>query len=155
MKVFLKNLLIFSLGFMMYQTMEGIWKNIPALPECFYGAESFTMGIMGGLSILLIGCINKKLSWDMPIWLQALIGCIGITAFEFIVGCVLNLWLCPLLNKPIIWSYASLPGNFMGQICPQFSCLWFLLSFVAIYTDDFVRWKVYDESKPHYTWWFK
>lgn len=154
-KRILRNLLIFCVGFTMYQCMEGVWKNIPTLPECFYGAESFTMGLLGGLSILIIGSLNEKLPWSMPIWFQAIIGCIVITTFEFIVGCALNLWLCPLLGKPIIWSYESLPGNFIGQICPQFSFLWFLLSFVAIFVDDFLRWKVFDDEKPHYTFWWK
>ena len=33
--------------------------------------------------------------------------------------------------------------------------LWFLLSFVAIFVDDFLRWKVFDGEKPHYTLWWK
>ena len=143
--------MIFCVGFTMYQTMEGVWKTFPPC-EAFVGAESFTMGILGGLAILLIGQINKKFSWSIPIWIQALIGGIGITIAEFFVGLLMNKWLCPLLDKPLIWDYSMLPGNFMGQICPQFTALWIVLSFVSIIVDDFLRWKIYGEEKPRYTW---
>ena len=154
MNKLLKNFMIFCVGFTMYQSMEGVWKTFPPC-EAFVGAESFTMGILGGLAILLIGQINKKFSWSTPIWLQALIGGLGITVAEFFVGLFMNKWLCPLLDKPLIWDYSMLPGNFMGQICPQFTCLWIILSFVSIFVDDFLRWKVYNEDKPKYTLWWK
>lgn len=154
MKTFLKNFMLFCVGFTLYQSMEGVWKTFPPT-QAFEGAESFTMGILGGCALLLIGQLNKKFTFNMPIWLQAIIGGLGITFVEFFVGLFMNKWLCPLLGKPLIWDYSCLPGNFMGQICPQFTCMWILLSFVCVFVDDFLRWKVYGEEEPHYCLWWR
>lgn len=148
---FLKNFMIFCAGFTIYQCIEGLWKTIgPGV-----GAESFLMGILGGLSLLLVGLINNKLDWNMPIWLQALIGGTGILIIEFIFGLILNKWLCPLLGKPLIWDYSNIPGNILGQVCFPFFLIWVALAFVCILLDDFLRWKIYDDKKPYYVWWWK
>ena len=152
MKVFLKNFFIFCVGFTIYQTIEGIWKTIGPGYE---RSECFMMGVLGGLSLLLVGLLNKKMSWNMPIWLQALIGGFGIVITEFFMGLMINKLYCPLFNKPLVWDYSDIPGNILGQICPQFFALWVLLAGVCIVLDDFLRWKVYDEEKPHYTLWWK
>ena len=148
----LKNFMIFCVGFTIYQCIEGIWKTIG---PGYGGVQSFTMGLIGGAALLLVGLLNKKLSWEMPIWLQALIGGVGILLTEFVAGLLINKWLCPLLHRPIIWDYSKVPGNILGQICPQFFAAWILLAVVCILLDDYLRWKVYDEEKPHYTWWWK
>lgn len=151
MKIFLRNFMIFCVGFTIYQCLEGLWKYFGTAT----GAESFCMGILGGLSLLLVGGLNKVFKWETPIWLQALIGGFGILFMEFVTGLLLNKWLCPLLNKPLIWDYSKLPGNILGQVCPQFFLIWILLAVVCILLDDYLRWKMYDEEKPHYTWWWK
>jgi uncharacterized membrane protein len=46
----------------------------------------------------------------------------AITAVEFAVGAVVNLWW-----GMEVWDYSSLFGNLFGQICPLYSFLWFLL----------------------------
>ena len=68
-----------------------------------------------------------------------------ITALEFITGLIVNIWL-----KMDIWDYSQLPYNFMGQICLLYSIFWFLVSSVAIVLDDFLRYKIFNEEKPHY-----
>ena len=45
-----------------------------------------------------------------------------VTAYEFAVGSVGNLWL-----GWEVWDYSALPGNVLGQICPQFTCYWFMI----------------------------
>ena len=50
------------------------------------------------------------------------------------------------------WDYSGLPGNILGQTCPQFALLFLPLSAIAIIIDDFVRWKWFDEEKPRYKW---
>ena len=56
------------------------------------------------------------------LWLRALIGATLITAVEFLVGSVVNLWL-----GWQVWDYSARFCNIYGQICPLFSGLWFLL----------------------------
>ena len=82
-----------------------------------------------------------KMSFISQMVLSALI----ITALEFITGLIVNIWL-----KMDIWDYSQLPYNFMGQICLLYSIFWFLVSSVAIVLDDFLRYKIFDEEKPHY-----
>ena len=77
-----------------------------------------------------------------------LIAACGITVIELTTGLILNVWLG--LN---VWDYSNMPGNFLGQICPQFTVLWFFLSAVGIILDDVVRWKIFEEEKPHYHLW--
>ena len=109
------------------------------------GRSHWTMAVAGGICFLAICGINEVLDYEMPFLLQMLYGAIAVTATEFIFGCVLNLWL-----KLDIWDYSNLPGNILGQICPQFTVLWFFVSGIGIVVDDLVRWKLFGEEKPHY-----
>lgn len=60
-----------------------------------------------------------------------LVSAMLVTALELVAGLVLNVWL-----GLGIWDYSSMPGNLLGQICPQYSFAWFLLSWVAIRVED-------------------
>ena len=77
-----------------------------------------------------------------------LIATCGITVIELEAGLILNVGL-----GLHIWDYSNMPGNFLGQICPQFTVLWFFLSAVGIVLDDVIRWKIFGEEKPHYHLW--
>ena len=74
-----------------------------------------------------------------------LIGAGIVTILELIVGIVVNVWL-----GLEVWDYSNLPFNFMGQICLPFSFAWTLLSGVAIVVDDYLRYWLFGEEKPHY-----
>lgn len=100
---------------------------------------------MGGALFLVLGGLNEWLPWDMPLALQAVIGALVVTAAEFLAGMVLNIWL-----GMGIWDYSGLWGNVMGQICPEYSALWVLLSAVAIILDDWMRFFLWGEERPHY-----
>ena len=50
------------------------------------------MFVLGGLCFVYLGLINEVLHWDTPLWQQVWIGAVGITALEFLTGCVVNLW---------------------------------------------------------------
>lgn len=60
-------------------------------------------------------------------------------------GLILNVWL-----GLGMWDYSNMPGNILGQICPQFMVLWFFLSAIGIFLDDLIRWRIFGEEKPHY-----
>ena len=111
----------------------------------YRGYTHWSMGILGGISFVSIGLINEILSWDTPLAIQALIGSIMITLYEFITGVILNIWL-----GLGIWNYSNLSFNILGQICLPFSIIWYFLSIVGICLDDFLRWKFFGEEKPRY-----
>lgn len=134
MKVFLKYLTLFLVGGAFYYALEVI----------FRGYSFLAMAVCGGLCFIICGVINER-SRCMPLVLQQLIAATGITVIEFIFGLILNVWLG--LN---MWDYSNMPGNILGQICPQFMVLWFFLSVAGIFLDDVIRWKFFGEEKPHY-----
>lgn len=109
------------------------------------GHTHWTMGILGGVCFVAIGLINELIPWEMPLALQMLVGSVIITALEFCCGCIVNLWLG--LN---IWDYSKLWGNFLGQICPLFSAIWYFVSLIAILLDDYLRFWLFGEEVPHY-----
>ncbi len=103
------------------------------------------MFLVGGLCFWLIGLINEIMPWEMPLWRQCIIGAAIITAVEFAAGCVINLWL-----GWDVWDYSNLPFNVLGQVCLPFMALWFFLSAVGIALDDYLRYWLFGEEKPHY-----
>ena len=130
-----KYLFLFCIGGLLYMSIEILYR----------GYTHCSMGILGGISFVSIGLINEILSWDTPLAIQALIGSIMITLYEFITGVILNIWL-----GLGIWDYSNLPFNILGQICLPFSIIWYFLSIAGICLDDFLRWKFFGEEKPRY-----
>ena len=106
------------------------------------------MALLGGLLFVLIGAVNEYIPWCIPLWRQGIIGALIVTWAELVAGLVLNVWL-----RLGIWDYSNLPGNFMGQICPQFTAAWVLLSIVAVVLDDWLRHWLFGEDRPHYKIW--
>ncbi len=130
-----KPLVLFCIGAVVYALIEILWR----------GYTHWTMAALGGALFLIIGGINNWLSWDMPLWLQAIIGSLMVTGAELIFGIVLNIWL-----GLGIWDYSQMPFNFLGQICPQFTFAWMGLSLIAIVLDDYIRYWLWGEEQPHY-----
>lgn len=135
MFVYFKSLCLFGIGGLLYYIIEILWR----------GYSHMSMFILGGICFLLIGIINEKFTFEIPLWKQQIIATIIITMLEFIFGFILN-----VILKLNIWDYSHLPFNIMGQICLYFSILWFLLSLVAIILDDYLRYWLFNEEKPHY-----
>ena len=137
MKAILKAIILMAVGGMLYALFE----------IGFRGYTHWTMIIVGGLCFYLIGLINEIIPWKMKIWKQYLIGSLVVTAVEFVSGCIINLWL-----GWGVWDYSDMPFNILGQVCLPFSALWVLLSALAIILDDYLRYWLYHEEKPHYRW---
>ena len=131
----LQFLILFDVGGSVYVMIELLWR----------GRSYPSMFVLGGICFYLIGMINEKYPWDMPLISQMFISSIIITTLEFIFGIILNIVL-----KLGIWDYSQMPYNLCGQICLLFSILWFLLSAVAIVVDDLIRWRWFGEKKPRY-----
>lgn len=131
---FLKHLILFVIGGAAYVGIELLAR----------GFSHWTMFVVGGICFFLIGAINE-VTPQMALLKQMALSCVIITAIEFVSGCILNLGL-----GLAIWDYSDEFGNLLGQICPKHSCYWFLLSFVGILLDDYVRCKLFHEDKPIY-----
>ena len=109
------------------------------------GHSHWTMFILGGLCFIYLGLINEVLHWETPLWLQILIGAAGITILEFSTGCIVNLAL-----GWNVWDYSGMPGNLLGQICPQYFVLWLPVALAGIVLDDWIRYRKFGEERPHY-----
>lgn len=131
-----KAVVLFLTGGAAYYLVEILWR----------GHSHISMFILGGICFVLVGCINEFLPWSMGIVQQSLIGATIITVCEFITGLIVNVWL-----GMGVWDYSNLPFNIMGQICLPFFLAWIPLSCVAIVVDDYIRYWIFDEEKPHYT----
>lgn len=107
MKAFLKYLTLFLVGGAFYYALEML----------FRGYSFLAMAGCGGLCFIICGVLNEK-DRCMPLVLQMAIAAFGITAIEFVFGLVLNVWL-----DLGMWDYSNMPGNILGQICPQFMVL--------------------------------
>ena len=133
----IRPLILIGIGGLIYVLIE----------LAFRGRSHWTMFIVGGLCFWLIGLINEVIPWEMSFWKQCIIGAVIVTAVEFLAGCIINLGL-----GWNVWDYSNIPFNILGQICLPFSMLWILISAVAIVLDDYLRYWIYGEEKPHYTW---
>ena len=135
LKLIGKFLILFLIGGAAYFGIECLWR----------GWSHWTMFILGGLCFVIIGGLNEFYGWEMSFWKQCLIGAAVITALEFAIGMIVNKWL-----GWAIWDYSNLPLNICGQICLPFSLIWIVLSGVAIVVDDYLRYWLFGEEKPHY-----
>ena len=137
MKRYHKEIILGFIGGLLYIIIELIWR----------GYSHWTMFVLGGICFILLGRINEVIPWDMPLWLQVLIGTAIITGLEFITGCIVNLWL-----GWNVWDYSNVPFNVLGQICLPYILLWIPISLAGIVSDDYLRHWLFKEEKPHYCW---
>lgn len=123
----------FVLG-MCYITLELIWRGVTYLPMLW----------VGGLCGLCVGLLNQHPVFrDRRMWQQCLIGTVITLVIEYISGYILNIKL-----GLHIWNYSNLPLNLNGQICLLYAVAWFFLMPLAIYLDDWLRWKLFGERRP-------
>lgn len=132
-----RELILFFIGGLIYALIEIVGR----------GFTHWSMFIVGGLCFVIIGLLNEWYTWDMLFWIQQLVGTFVITALELISGYIVNIKL-----GWNVWDYSDRFLNFHGQICLRNTIYWFFLSAVAIFLDDFIRWKLFDEDKPRYVW---
>ena len=76
---------------------------------------------------------------------QMFLSSLVVTVLELIAGLIVNIGL-----GWGVWDYSRTPYNFYGQICLLYTNLWFFLTLAGILLDDFIRWKLLGEEKPHY-----
>ena len=106
-----KCLIKFLFGGVGYGLIELMWR----------GRTHVSMVLTGGACLVAICAVNEKMR-GKNIFLRAAVCAAAITAVEFAVGMVVNRY----LNLDV-WDYSGMAGNILGQICPLYSFLWFLL----------------------------
>ena len=109
------EVLIFIVGAAGYAGVEYLYR----------GYTHWTMVLTGGACLLAFYCYTE--TKDTPLLVQAAAGACIVTVFEFCVGVVVNLW-----YGWHVWDYSREPGNLLGQICPLFSFIWFLLCLIIL-----------------------
>ena len=130
-----KYFILGIIGGAVYVLLEMLWR----------GFSHWTMFLLGAVCFILIGLVNEVFEWDTPLILQMFCGCAIITALEFVTGCIVNLWL-----GWDVWDYSRYKFNVLGQISLHSSVGWYFLSLVGIFLDDWLRYKLFGEEKPHY-----
>ena len=135
------SMLLWFWGGTVYFLLEVAYKTATGRPEMI----SWTMLVLAVLLTIPVERCGEQLPWAVPLWLQALACAALVTAAELAAGLILNVWL-----GLGVWDYSDLPGNFMGQICPQFAAVWFGLCLVFIPAFDWMRWSVEGGERPKY-----
>lgn len=108
------DLVIFAIGATGYSVIEYI----------FRGYTHWSMALTGGACLLVFYYYTRE-HMQVPAVLRGAVGACIFTVFEFFVGLLVNLgygW--------HVWDYTGQPGNILGQICPLFSFVWFLIGIV-------------------------
>jgi uncharacterized membrane protein len=131
----LKYTLLFLIGGFSYGGIEIL----------FRGYSHISMLVAGGICFILIGLLNEGYSRKLSQVSQMAISAVIITLVEFVTGLIVNVWL-----KLNVWDYSKQPYNVMGQICLLYSNIWFFMSLFGILLDDYLRYFLLGEEKPHY-----
>lgn len=105
-----------------------------SLEVLYRGYSHLSMFILAGVLGVLIGLINE-ITPRINIWLETLIGTIIATIGEGVTGIIVNNILH--LN---VWDYSNLPFTFFYGQCNLIFCLiWFILTYIVIKLDDYLR----------------
>ena len=112
-----KYSVVFAIGGVLYSLMEMIWR----------GYTHISMALAGGLCLAGIFCIERRFR-NMRLLVKCILGALLITAVEFCIGCVVNRRM-----GLSVWDYSDRPFNILGQICPLFTAVWFLICVPAFF----------------------
>lgn len=135
------SMLLWTWGGTVYFLLEVLYKTATHEPERI----SWTMLVLAIVLTIPVERCGEQLPWVVPLWLQALACAVLVTAAELAAGLVINVWL-----GLGVWDYSRLWGNFMGQICPQFAVVWWLLCLAFIPAFDWMRYAVEGGDRPKY-----
>ncbi len=102
---------VYTIGMLGYSMIEILWR----------GFTHWTMGLLGGIGFLTL-YITEWLLKGKCLLRRAATGCMLLTCLEFLTGCIVN-----KIFHMDVWDYSEQDGNIMGQICPLYMLLWFLL----------------------------
>lgn len=98
-----------------YGLLEVMWR----------GYTHPSMIVTGGFCLTVICFVNRKMM-RVPLLFRCLLCTAFVTATEFFVGILVN----RILHLHV-WDYSASRFNLLGQICLEFSLVWFLLCFLV------------------------
>ena len=107
---------VFLMGFFLYAFVEVTGR----------GYTHWTMCITGGIVLLVIYTLSNRPATSLI--RTCLLGTAAITLIEFAVGVFDN-----IIMGWEVWDYSDIPLNILGQVCPLFSLLWFVLCIPAYF----------------------
>ena len=139
--------------------MKDIWKRVIKYTVLFVAFSALYVWIeimfrnrsdrsmlaLSGVLGVTLGLLNNIIPWSMTLAQQALIGgFLIVTPMEYFVGKF-------LVNQDLsIWNYSNMPWNIDGQICLPFTFIWCVISVIVVVLDDYLRYFIFNEEKPHY-----
>ena len=88
---------------------------------------------------MIIYLTNRQMK-SYSVMKRCIVCAVDITAVELAVGCIVNV----ILGWDV-WDYSDQWLSFMGQICPVFFCLWFLLALPLIFISDAMQKTVFKD----------
>lgn len=135
------SMLLWTWGGTVYFLLEVAYKSIRGEPEKI----SWTMLVLAVILCVAVERAGAELPWECPLWAQAVSCAALVTVVEFFAGLLLNVRL-----GLGIWDYSHLPGNILGQVCPQFFLIWWGLCLIFIPAFDWMRWSIEGGERPHY-----
>ncbi len=104
---------VYTIGSVGYSLIEILWR----------GFTHWTMAITGGVGFAFLHLLNYRMKAH-NCWMRSLAGSVVLTVVEFVSGCLVN-----RTFHMNVWDYSRQQGNLLGQICPLYCFLWFLLCF--------------------------
>lgn len=126
--------LLFVFGGSLYYTIE----------LCCRGFSHWSMFCAGGLCFCFIDMVRLRLMNKAPLWVTCALSALIITAVEFVIGCMVNLW-----AGLAVWDYSHYSFNLLGQVCLRYTAAWFFLSLPAIWLCDLAH-----RATPYLAMWF-
>ena len=118
---------VYAIGSIGYRFIEILWR----------GRTHWTMGIVGGISLLFIYFLEKRSR--MNLYVKALISAFFITFSEFVSGVLIN-----RIFKLNVWDYSNMRYNLLGQISLIYSFLWYFLCIPAHLMCRILRHRIVD-----------
>lgn len=115
MKRFIKYTVLFLTGAGAYSLIEVLWR----------GYTHISMALAGGVCLVALYMIYCRFG-SLSFLSKCIVGALVITVVEFIFGCVVNLML-----GLEVWDYSDRFLNIMGQVCPLFTLVWFVICIPA------------------------
>ena len=123
MKKLYEYFIVFAFGSVLYGLVEVI----------FRGHTHWTMFLLGGLVFSVLYKLDLQMG-NKNFVLKCSVGSVIISSMEFLCGYVVNVQL-----KMHVWDYSGIKFNVLGQICPKYVAVWFLLCIPAYMLGDLIR----------------
>ena len=108
-----EELLLAAAGGRLYYCVELLYR----------GFSHPSMFLLGGICLCWIDFVEKHMGSLWTRGMRMLVSGLGITVFEFICGCIVNLWL-----GLDVWDYSDLHVQFLGQVSLLFFLFWCVMS---------------------------